>query len=583
MTYENDMLDAQKYLQQGNYKRSLKAALSASRKSPGSAVAANITGIATSATGRPGDAIKYFQKALKLTPDFPDAQKNFAQTLILIGRPGVALAQLAKLAIRTPADWKVWYLKAQAELALGKEKDGLASADRALALTATSVTVHHLRSTINLSLGHIKDAIDDLYAALKINPEDVVALTNLSLPLARQTRYEEALEVVQKAVELAPTNVAARYRLATQFVEMGRSEDGIFHYNAILDMQPDHAGALEQLTLLLSKAEVAALEPKIQMALKKVARNSEDRASLFYALSAALSAQEKPLDADKMLGLANKEMANLLPYDPVADADVTRAILGRFPAMLESDGETSTAPYPVFVIGLPRSGTTLVEAVLGGHPHVAPLGERGTAGFLLRDIIEQDLPFTRNDAIEMIREDQRLMPDLPEGTVAYVDKMPENYRLVGFLKSAYPNARIINVRRDPRDIALSMWKSHFSGTALSYTYDWDRMAFRFNLYAQSMAHWKTVLPRQILDVHYKDLVEDVEATGRRMAAFCDLEWHGAMARPDLNATQVLTHSATQLRRPVHTDSIEKWRKNPDLLTPFVKGLDRTLWGDYLSD
>ena len=583
MTYENDVQDAQRFLQAGNYKRSLKAALSAVKKSPRSAMASNIAGIAASASGHPSDAIKYFQKAIALNPDFADAKKNLAQTLIVIGRADTALAVLVRLSKSTPDDWKVWYLKAQAELALGKEKDGLASVQSALAIQPETLSVYHLRSLLNLSLGRIKDAIDDLYAVLNINPADVVALTNLSLPLARQTRSQEALDVVQKAVELDPSNVAARYRLATQFVEMGQWDEGIFHYNAILELEPEHPAALEQLTLLLPKAQVAALEPKIQTALKKVPKNSENRASLFYALSTALSAAEKTADAEKTLGLANKEMANLLRYVPAADADVTRAILGRFPTELKIEGDTPAGPSPIFVIGLPRSGTTLVEAVLGGHPHVTPLGERGTAGFLLRDTIERDLPFTALDAAEMVLEDQRLLPDLPERTVAYVDKMPENYRLVGFLKLAYPNCRIINVRRDPRDIALSMWKSHFSGTALSYTYDWDWMAFRFNLYAQSMAHWKSVLPGQIFDVDYKELVKDVEGTGRRMAEFCDLEWQSAMARPDLSTTQILTQSATQLRRPVHTDSVDKWRKHTDLLERFVNGLDRKLWHDYLKD
>ncbi|MGC1504490.1 MAG: sulfotransferase [Sulfitobacter sp.] len=582
MTYQNDIQDANKYLQQGNYKRCLKAALSAAKKSPRSAIAVNFAGIAAGATGRPNDAIKYFQKALKLQPDFPDAEKNLAQTLILVGRADTALVVLNKMAKKTPQDWKIWFLTAQAELTLGLEKQALISTDKALAMQSTLATLHHLRSTINLSLGLIKDAIVDLQNALRLNPEDVTALTNLSLPLARQTRSQEALEVVEKAVALAPANLPARLRLATQYVEIGRPDDGIYHYRAVLDIQQDHPAALEQLSYLLSKEDVAALEPKIRAAMKKVAKNSADRACLMYALSAALVAQNEQAEADKMLGLANHEMAQLNPYHPDVDADVTDAILARFPAPFVPEAKAGPACRPVFVIGLPRSGTTLVEAMLGAHPQVVPLGERGTAGFLLRDIIEQDLPFTCKDAAALAEQDQGLLPELPEGTLAYVDKMPENYRLIGFLKTAYPDCRIINLRRDPRDIALSMWKSHFSGTVLSYTYNWGWMAAKFNLYAKSMAHWHRVLPRQVLDVAYEQLVADVEGTGRRMAVFCDLSWDSAMARPDLSTEQVLTLSATQLRRPVHTGSVGKWRGNTDLLTPFIDRLDRAYWGEYLD-
>lgn len=579
MTYKNDIQDANTYLQQGNHKRALKAAISAAKKSPRSEIALNIAGIASSAMGRPNDAIKYFQKALKLKADFPDAQKNLAQTLILIGRADAALISLAKLSLKMPGDWKVWFLKAEAELALGKGKEALGSTDTACALGAVEPMLYHLRSTINLSLGRINDAIDDLQKILEKNPNDVTALTNLSLPLARQTRTQEALAAVEKAVALAPNNLPARYRLATQFVELGRLADGIAQYNTILDIQHDHPGALEQLARLLPQEEVAALAPRIQTALKKNAKHSESRASLFYALFEALTAKGNTAEADKMLALANREMAHLRPYNADADADITQETLDRFPSKIEIAHEDTSACTPIFVIGLPRSGTTLVEAILGCHSQVAPLGERGTAGFWLRDIIEQHLPFERKDATAMVQEEQRLLPALPQGTVAYIDKMPENYRLVGFLKSAYPNARIINVCRDPRDIALSMWKSHFSGSVLSYTYDWDWMAAKFNLYARSMEHWRNVLPGEILDVRYRDLVEDIENTGRRMAEFCGLQWQSGMARPDLSTGQVLTLSATQLRRPVHTDSIGKWQQKANLLEPFIKGLNQKLWYD----
>lgn len=582
MTFQDDIQDAKKYLQQGNYKRSLKAAVSAAKKSPRSAIAPNIAGIAASATGRPNDAIKFFQKALKLRPDFADAKKNLAQTFILIGGAKKAAVLLEKLAEETPNDWKAWFLKSQTELILGYERKALTSADKALAIGPSAATVHHLRSSINLRLGHIKDAIIDLENALQINPTDVVALTNLSLPLARQARSQEALDVVRKAVALAPTDVAARLRLAAQYVEMGKPDEGVYHYKAVLDIQHDQPAALEQLTHLLPRAEVAALEPKIRAALKKVTKNSENRASLFYALSAVLAAKTEGVEADKMRALANAEMARLNPYSAEADAAVTGAILARFTAPLKPDHVVMAACKPIFVIGLPRSGTTLVEAILGAHPNVVPLGERGTAGFLLRDIIEQNLPFTTDAAAELVKEDQRLLPNLPTSAVAYVDKMPENYRLVGFLKMAYPNSRIISLRRDPRDIALSMWKSHFSGSVLSYTYNWDWMAAKFNLYARSMDHWQSVLPGDILDVRYEDLVADVEGRGRRMAEFCDLEWCGAMARPDLSTEQILTLSATQLRRPVHTGSIGKWRTKTDLLAQFVNGLDAKLWANYLS-
>ena len=176
-----------------------------------------------------------------------------------------------------------------------------------------------------------------------------------------------------------------------------------------------------------------------------------------------------------------------------------------------------------------------------------------------------------------IAADRRMRPDLAPDTTIWVDKMPENYRLIGFLLTAYPNARIVNLIRDPRDVALSMWRAHFSGTALNYTYDLRAMAHRFNLYARAMAHWRRVFPGAILDLAYEDLVQDVDTASRRLAAFCGLDRHPAMLRPDLAAGQILTHSAGQLRQPVHARSIGGWRRHADELAPFIAGLDPALW------
>ena len=170
-----------------------------------------------------------------------------------------------------------------------------------------------------------------------------------------------------------------------------------------------------------------------------------------------------------------------------------------------------------------------------------------------------------------------MLPAMPEGTVAYVDKMPENYRLIGFLLSAYPDCRIVHLRRDPRDTALSMWKAHLDGTALSYIHDLKAMAHRFNLYAETMRHWHRIFPGRIFDLRYEAMVQDVAAASRELADRCGLEWSPAMARPDLSTEQILTATATQLRQPVHTRSIGRWRQHAGTLAPFIEGLDPELW------
>jgi Flp pilus assembly protein TadD len=185
MTYHADIEAAGKFLQKGEYKRVLKSALSAARKAPNQPVARNLAGIALGATGRPKEAIVQFQKALKLHPDFGEAQKNLAQTYILIGRGDSAVTILTRTAAKTPEDWKVWALMAQAQGSIGQDTKARECADTAIRLAPKYGPNYHLRSSILMRMGKIKDAIVDLETALRINPADVLALTNLSLPLAR--------------------------------------------------------------------------------------------------------------------------------------------------------------------------------------------------------------------------------------------------------------------------------------------------------------------------------------------------------------------------------------------------------------
>ncbi len=554
--------------------------MSAAKKSPGQAVAPNIAGIALSATGKPKEAIAQFQKALKIQPDFIDAQKNLAQTLILTGHGEAALALLYRTTEKTPDDWQVWSLLAQANKAIGQYSLAWENAGTAIRLAPRHGANYHLRSTILLQMGRIKDAIDDLETALKINPNDVVALTNLSLPLARQTRSQEALDVVERAVAIDPDSLPARFRLATQLVEMGQQEQAIAQYRLVLERTPDHPATLERLTELLPSSETVLLEKNIRASLKKVARPSEDRASLLFALARVLQAKGDSDQARRSLGQANAEMRKLSNYDAETDGQITQSVLARYPSVQPVPAYEKDGPFPIFILGLPRSGTTLAEAVLGMHPKVASLGERGTIGFLAQEIIANDMPFDDTDATRLRAEERRLLPDVPEGTLAFTDKMPENYRLVGMLKQVWPDARVIQITRDPRDVALSMWKSHFSGAALSYTYDLEMMAQKFNLYAKTMAHWHQVLPDEILDVSYADMVNDVAETGRKMAQFCGLKWHDDMARPDQSTAQVMTLSATQLRQPVHNRAIGKWQQDAEMLAPFVAGLDPAYWAGY---
>jgi len=575
MTFESDMGLAQQKLQSGQYKHAHRAAKSAMKKSPRSPFAPNFAGIALGRMGKHREAVALFKKALKLDPHYHEARRNLAQSLILLGDVPTALTLLGKLVALTPKDADAWYLLAQAAAKAGQTERAEEAAGRSIECAPNQARAYNLRALMRDRLGQIGEALADYETALRLNPDDVETLINIGLPLARQTRYEEAMQAVRRAVELAPEHVGAGLRLAMQLVESGENEQAVSELRRVLEISPAHSEAIEQLAQLQNADQNRDLEPLARAALKMAPRKSIGRANLQFALARIAEQNGQRAEADDYLAGANRDMAAIQPYDSASDSTLNDRLLKRFDTPIASG--MGDDPTPIYVVGLPRSGTTLAEAILGAHPDVVPLGERAAAGILLQSMIRDDLPFDTQAAVGFVASDRKLLPEMPKGTRAYVDKMPENYRLLGFLATAYPQAKFINLRRDPRDIALSMWRGHFSGTALAYTYDLKAMAHRFNLYASAMQHWRKTMPNTILDLHYEDMVDDIEAASRRIAEFCGLNWTAEMARPDQNAGQVLTLSATQLRQPVHNRSVGKWRQHETLLAPFLEGLDSMLW------
>lgn len=564
---------AQQELGRSRFKSALKYAKKAQREVPQSPLPQNLLGIANSAMGQHTEAINCFRRAIRLNPNFADARKNLAQTYLLVGQHENVL--LALRSVTAAPD--VSYMKSQAFAALSRKEDALNAAGQFIASAPQDKRGYKLRAFIRLQFGLIADALEDYEKASQIDPQDAETLTLMSLPLARHLRTEDALKAVSRAVEIDPENMAAQLRLAAQYSEMGNKEQAIERYRHILTLDPGQASALKSLCELVRGDILAELKGPVDAALGKVKKASEDEAFLLFARSDILAASGKRERADQEIARANRFFAKRSPYLAKPERELADKILGRFPAPVSIGSEVTLNLRPIYIIGLPRSGTTLVEAMLGRHDKVTPLGERGTLGFLLMETISQGLPFGQNEVDKFRAEDIRLLPSIPEGTAAYVDKMPENSRLLGFLKSIYPESKIVNVCRDPRDIALSMFRAHFSGSALNYTYDLQAMAERFNLYARMMEHWREVLPDQIQDVQYEELVNDLEGEGRKVAAYCDLEWSSKMASPEQTTSQVLTMSANQLRVRVHNQSVGKWKERQALLEPFINRLDPMLW------
>jgi hypothetical protein len=290
-------------------------------------------------------------------------------------------------------------------------------------------------------------------------------------------------------------------------------------------------------------------------------------------------------DADRAFAYlreANRLKRESLRYDAEAEATLMREIARIMSAsnIKRLTGNGVASDVPVFIIGMPRSGTTLIEQILASHPAVHGAGELMTLPYILGEVVGG------NSFEELLSDDEaggallheigrryldRVTPLAPDSK-RIVDKMPTNFQLAGLIPLALPGARIIHCRRDPVDTCLSCYSHSFQG-GLNFTYDLRELGLYYRAYDALTAHWRAVLPpERYTEVQYESVVEDVEAEARRLIAFCGLDWDDACLDFHRSARPVQTASVEQVRQPIYKSSVRRWEKYASYLQPLLKAL-----------
>jgi hypothetical protein len=275
----------------------------------------------------------------------------------------------------------------------------------------------------------------------------------------------------------------------------------------------------------------------------------------------------------------------MLVYDEAATIGELQRIAHVFDARRVRRGRRLGNPsyLPVFIVGMPRSGTSLIEQILASHPKLFGAGEladfqNAVAG--LRNAEGGSLPFPelmldlpRCRLRELGERYLAAVRPLAPGAARITDKMPGNFRFAGLIHLALPNARIIHALRDPIDTCLSCFSIQFTGGGSEYSYDLGELGRCYRAYEELMAHWRNVLPSDVMiDVKYEDLVDDPQREARRMVAHCGLEWDERCLAFVDTARPVRTASYAQVRRPIYRSSVRRWRPEPALLKPLLDGL-----------
>ena len=534
--------------------------------------------------GRTDEEIAHYRRAIDLKPDMAEPHNNLGNALKGQGQLAEAIACFERALTIRPD-----YAEAHSNLAnilatLGRTAEAAAHLQHALALKPDVAEFHN--NFANLLAGQEKfdDAIAHYRRALRLRPYYAEAYNNLGIALADQGRADEAMACYGTALGLKPDYDHAYNNLGNAYKDLGRLLEAERAYERAIALAPKTGVYYRH---LLDVRPVKAGDRYFQMA-ETLARDlaslpAADQLELHFALGKACADLEQYERAFQHFARGNALKRREIAYDEPAVLDAFERIKRVFclDMLRRRQGLGDFSDAPVFIVGMPRSGTTLLEQILASHSRVFGAGERRDVERIATSLRGANETAIFPEAVLTLSADEirgigaryiAAIGGTASAAARAIDKMPGNFLYLGLIHLALPNARIIHVRRDPIDTCLSCFSLLF-GASQSYSHDLGELARYYRAYEALMAHWRCVLPdRVMLEIQYEDIVADVEQQARRVVAFCGLEWDSACLAFHRTQRTVRTASATQVRRPIYGTSVGRWRHYQAFLRPLIQEL-----------
>jgi tetratricopeptide (TPR) repeat protein len=531
-------------------------------------------------------AIDYYRRAAAAKPDFADAHANLGLLTSEIGEAAEAIQHLERAHQLRPDNLEFLVNLGVARTRVSA-KQARADFQRVLALKPD-----HFNARLNLAkvLAAEKlfdEAIPHYEAVLAQHPDDASLHIALADALSETHHAEAAAPHYEAAIAAAPMETAGYLGLAQIYRRNGRFEDAYNFFLKVRELNPDNVAALAGIATYLKARLPLEDADRIAKLADSEELSDEQKRHLHFALSECRDKAGHYDAAFYHMTMGNKLRAAELE-EKVGRFDAARvtAVIDCIIADFDADYFRRAASFgvhsdlPVFVVGMPRSGTTLCEQILASHSQVFGADELEDIPRFVRDQRLERLGKPQTDVDGVSFADSltaEIVSDLADRHLArlqslsprarrIVDKMPGNYHHLGFIATLFPRAKIIHCRRDPLDTCLSCFAQDF-GSLPIWTNDLRATGHVYKEYQRLMAHWRQVLPIQFLDFDYAAVVADVEAAARRLIEFCGLDWEEGCLEFYRTQRMVKTASLEQVRRPIYDSSVGRWRKYERHLGP----------------
>ena len=514
-----------------------------------------------------------------------------------------AIELYARACQENPADAETRLILANLRLQSGDIVNAIVDLRQASHLQPANTTILKFLAELELNTGQWQPCIITCQKLLKLSTNDAAVYSLLGTALQSQGNLIEARQSLERCVMLQPDNAASCYKLACVLQTLGEPDTALHYFTQARRLAPGMSvvvGGLARVymqknddvalrKLLDPLVEAAGRDPLVLPTLASIAPRFGLTVKAKEMLQHAIDTRRLP---DKVLarlqwalGTLHESMKDYdnafrshakskslaaTSYNAIANTDFTNRIISVFSRefLATAPRASDTSQVPLFIVGMPRSGTSLVEQILSSHPEVHGAGELPHITWIARGLskmVSTGKPYpecshdlTQNQINECSLQYLHILKQLAPNALRVTDKMPHNFRHLGLIELLFPDARIIHVSRDPLDTCLSCYFQEFSD-AHAYTRSLRDLGSHYRDYERLMQHWLSTLNMQLLTLHYEDIVSNLEITARELIEFCGLEWDDTCLDFHRHERVVQTLSSEQVRKPIYSSSVGRWK------------------------
>lgn len=544
-------------------------------------------GVAAAGRGAADEAIAWMQKAVALRPDFAAAQANLGLLLVAMRRHAEAEAPLRVAATLMPRDAALRNALGVAQEALQRHEEAEATYRAALEVDPALAEAHANLGNCLRRLGKMPEAEAHFVRAIELKPEFAVAHYNLGVLLQEREEFERAIAEYRRALAYRPDYIEALNNLGSCLRIEGFVDEARATFERILDLRPlqieAHCNLAQFKTYGLDDPHLGQL---LSQQHRLPSLQTDGQVRYWFTIGKMLEDVGRADESFAAYAEGNRAKRAVTPWDEAMHHDQQRRIIATFSRDAIAHHDVPAAgegPVPVFIVGMPRSGTSLLEQVMATLPGVHGAGEiiwlpevlhaasrEGSAEF------PESLAGRSADDYQQLgrRYIQRIRKLAPHATHV-VDKLPDNFQHIGLIHLMFPGARIVHSMRDPMDSCFSCFSRLFMANNLGYTYDLRTLGRYWVSYRELMQHWHAALPAgRILDVSYEVMVSDFEAQARRLVDYLGLPWDERCLGFHQNRRIVKTASVAQVRKPIYKTSVARWKAYEQHLGPLRDIVER---------